>query len=118
VYSTEVENALANHPAIQQVAVIGITNEQWGEAVHAAVVLRTGEVVTEEELTAHARLWIAGYKVPKTIEFRSELLPLSGAMKVLKRELRPVLGRQGAHHQLGGPTTDVNQIIRGRGEQT
>jgi long-chain acyl-CoA synthetase len=45
-------------------------------------------VVTEEELTAHAREWIAGYKVPKTIEFRSEPLPLSGAMKVLKRELR------------------------------
>ena len=47
-----------------------------------------GEVVTEEELTAHAREWIAGYKVPRTIEFRSEPLPLSGAMKVLKRELR------------------------------
>jgi acyl-CoA synthetase (AMP-forming)/AMP-acid ligase II len=88
VYSTEVENALASHPAIQQVAVIGIPHEQWGEAVHAVVVLRPGEVVTEEELTAHAREWIAGYKVPKTIEFRSEPLPLTGAMKVLKRELR------------------------------
>jgi long-chain acyl-CoA synthetase len=88
VYSTEVENALASHPAVQQVAVIGIPYEQWGEAVHAVVVLCSGEVVTEEELTAHAREWIAGYKVPKTIEFRSEPLPLSGAMKVLKRELR------------------------------
>jgi long-chain acyl-CoA synthetase len=46
------------------------------------------EAVSEEELTAHAREWIAGYKVPKTIEFRSEPLPLAGAMKVLKRELR------------------------------
>jgi long-chain acyl-CoA synthetase len=45
-------------------------------------------VATEKELTAHAREWIAGYKVPKTIEFRSEPLPLSGAMKVLKHELR------------------------------
>jgi long-chain acyl-CoA synthetase len=88
VYSTEVENALASHPAIQQVAVIGIPHEQWGEAVRAVVVLCSGEVVTEEELTAHAREWIAGYKVPKTIEFRSEPLPLSGAMKVLKPELR------------------------------
>ena len=88
VYSTEVENALASHPAVQQVAVIGIPHEQWGEAVHAVVVLRTGQVVTEQELTVHAREWIAGYKVPKTIEFRSEPLPLSGAMKVLKRELR------------------------------
>ena len=88
VYSTEVENALASHPAVQQVAVIGIPDDQWGEAVHAVVVLRTGQVVTEQELTDHAREWIAGYKVPKTIEFRSEPLPLSGAMKVLKRELR------------------------------
>ena len=88
VYSTEVENALASHPAVQQVAVIGIPHEEWGEAVHAVVVLRTGRAVSQEELTAHAREWIAGYKVPKTIEFRSEPLPLSGAMKVLKRELR------------------------------
>lgn len=48
VYSTEVENALASHPAVQQVAVIGIPHEQWGEAVHAVVVLCSGEVVTEE----------------------------------------------------------------------
>jgi len=88
VYSIEVENALASHPAVQQVAVIGIPDEQWGEAVHAVVVLRAGHVVAEEELTAYARESIAGYKVPKTIEIRSEPLPLSGAMKVLKRELR------------------------------
>ncbi len=88
VYSSEVENALAGHPAVQQVAVIGIPHEQWGEAVHAVVVLRDGHVVTEEELTVHAREWIAGYKLPKSIEFRTEPLPLSGAMKVLKRELR------------------------------
>ena len=88
VYSTEVENALASHPAVEQVAVIGIPDEHWGEAVHAVVVLRSGQVVSEEELKAHAREWIAGYKVPKTIEFRSDPLPLSGAMKVLKRELR------------------------------
>lgn len=79
VYSTEVENARASHPAIQQVTVIGIRNKQWGEAVHAVVVLRTGEVVTEEELTAHVRRWLAGQKVPKTVGFRSETLPLSGA---------------------------------------
>jgi long-chain acyl-CoA synthetase len=88
VYSTEVENALASHPAVQQVAVIGIPHQRWGEAVHAVVVLRDGQTVTAPELTAHAREWIAGYKVPKTIEFRAEPLPLSGAMKVLKRELR------------------------------
>jgi long-chain acyl-CoA synthetase len=91
VYSTEVENALATHPAVLQVAVIGIPHERWGEAVHAIVVLRPeadAEATTEEILIAHAREYIAGYKLPKSVEFRSEPLPLSGAMKVLKRELR------------------------------
>ncbi len=88
VYSTEVENALASHPAVLQVAVIGIPSEQWGEAVHAIVVLREGAGVTETELIDHTRAWIAGYKVPKSIDFRAEPLPLSGAMKVLKKDLR------------------------------
>ena len=88
VYSTEVENALASHPAVLQVAVIGIPSDQWGEAVHAIVVLREGASATEDELIAHARESIAGYKVPKSVEFRTEPLPLSGAMKVLKKDLR------------------------------
>ncbi|HAP76537.1 MAG TPA: hypothetical protein DCR14_10680 [Acidimicrobiaceae bacterium] len=88
VYSTEVENALASHPAVLQVAVIGIPSEQWGEAVHAIVVLREGAEATEKELIDHAREWIAGYKLPKSVEFRTEPLPLSGAMKVLKKDLR------------------------------
>ena len=88
VYSVEVENAIASHPSVAQVAVIGIPSEKWGEAVHAIVVVRDGETITETEIIEHAREWIAGYKVPKSIEFRSEPLPLSGAMKVLKRELR------------------------------
>ena len=88
VYSLEVENALASHPAVLQVAVIGIPDEQWGEAVHAVVVVGADGAVTEEELVACARESIAGYKVPKSFELRTEPLPLSGAMKVLKRELR------------------------------
>ena len=88
VYSVEVENALASHPAVVQVAVIGIPSEKWGEAVHAIVVLRPGAEVTEAELIEHTREWIAGFKVPKSIEFRTEPLPLSGAMKVLKKDLR------------------------------
>ena len=88
VYSTEVENAIAKHPDVVQVAVIGIPNEQWGEAVHAIVVPREGAEPTAEAIIAHTREWIAGYKVPKSVEFRSEPLPLSGAMKVLKRDLR------------------------------
>ena len=88
VYSTEVEQALAAHPAVAQVAVIGVPDDTWGEAVHAVVVLHPGAEVSEAELIAHARGLIAGYKAPKAVTFRTEPLPLSGAMKVLKRELR------------------------------
>jgi long-chain acyl-CoA synthetase len=88
VYSTEVENAITDHPAVAQAAVIGIPDEQWGEAVHAVVVLHLGQEVSEQDLRQHVRHQIAGYKVPKSIEFRTDALPLSGALKVLKRELR------------------------------
>jgi len=88
VYSAEVENALSSHPAVAQVAVIGVPSDQWGEAVHAVVVLKPGVEATEDELKGWARDRIAGYKVPKSVEFRDEPLPLSGAMKILKRELR------------------------------
>ncbi len=88
VYSTEVENAIASHPAVAQVAVIGIPDDVWGEAVHAIVVLKPDFVATQEDIIGHARSEIAGYKVPKSVEFRAEPLPLSGAMKVLKRDLR------------------------------
>jgi acyl-CoA synthetase (AMP-forming)/AMP-acid ligase II len=88
VYSIEVENAISTHPAVAQVAVIGIPHPTWGEQVHAIVVLHPGSEATGEELQQHARKTIAGYKVPKSIEFRSEPIPLSGALKPLKRELR------------------------------
>src|SRR4051812_42883247 len=88
VYSIEVENAISTHPAVAQVAVIGIPHETWGEQVHAIVVLNPGATATEEELKEHARQTIGGFKVPKSIEFRTEPIPLSGAMKPLKRELR------------------------------
>ncbi len=88
VYSVEVENAISNHPAVAQVAVIGIPHDTWGEAVHAVVVTNDGHTITEEIIIAHARESIAGYKVPKSVEFRTDPLPLSGAMKVLKKDLR------------------------------
>jgi acyl-CoA synthetase (AMP-forming)/AMP-acid ligase II len=88
VYSAEVENAIASHPDVAQVAVIGIPSEQWGEAVLALVVRRPGGTATADDIKAWARERIAGYKVPKSVEFRTEPLPLSGAMKILKRELR------------------------------
>jgi acyl-CoA synthetase (AMP-forming)/AMP-acid ligase II len=88
VYSAEVENAIASHPCVGQVAVIGVPSKQWGEEVLAIVVPREGTEVTADEIKAWARERIAGYKVPKSVEFRSEPFPLSGAMKILKRELR------------------------------
>jgi long-chain acyl-CoA synthetase len=88
VYSAEVESAIASHAAVEQVAVIGIPDERWGEAVHAVIVCKEGTSVTEAEIKEHVRERIAGYKIPKSVEFRDEPLPLSGAMKVLKRELR------------------------------
>jgi long-chain acyl-CoA synthetase len=87
IYSAEVENIIARHDAVVMCAVIGIPHEQWGEAVHAVVVRKAGAPVDEDGLRAHCREFIAGYKCPKTIEFRSEL-PLSGAGKILKRDLR------------------------------
>ena len=88
VYSSEVESALSTHPAVADVAVIGIPSEEWGEAVHAVVVVRDGAEVTEDELIAYARESIAGYKVPRSVTLRAEPLPVSGAGKTLKRELR------------------------------
>jgi long-chain acyl-CoA synthetase len=88
VYSIEVENAISTHPAVEQVAVIGIPHPVWGEQVHAIVVFHDGLTATEEELKEHARAIIAGYKVPKSFEFRTDPIPLSGALKPLKQELR------------------------------
>jgi long-chain acyl-CoA synthetase len=88
VFTTEVENAVISHEAVQDVAVIGIPHPEWGEAVHAIVILHPGQSVTEDELIAHCRERIAGYKLPKSFSFRDEPLPLSGAGKVLKTELR------------------------------
>jgi acyl-CoA synthetase (AMP-forming)/AMP-acid ligase II len=87
VYSAEVENAVARHPAVAQCAVIGVPDPDWGERVHAVVVLRPGATLTAGELREHAKTLIAGYKAPRSMEL-ADALPLSGAGKVLKRELR------------------------------
>jgi acyl-CoA synthetase (AMP-forming)/AMP-acid ligase II len=87
VYSAEVETALSTHPAVAQAAIIALPDDKWGERVHAVVILRPGEAATPEELTAHCRATIAGYKVPRSYDF-VDALPLSGAGKVLKNILR------------------------------
>jgi acyl-CoA synthetase (AMP-forming)/AMP-acid ligase II len=88
VYSVEVEDALYRHQAVAEAAVFGVPDETWGEAVQAVVVLHTPDGVTAEELRAHCRGLIAGFKVPKRIEISVEPLPKSGPGKILKRVLR------------------------------
>ncbi|HDR8982688.1 long-chain-fatty-acid--CoA ligase [Burkholderia vietnamiensis] len=87
VYSAEVENAIARMPQVLQSAVVGIPDEQFGERVHAVIVLRAGETLTEDAVVQHCRDLIAGYKVPRSVEFR-DTLPTSAAGKLLKHELR------------------------------
>ncbi|SDN10425.1 long-chain-fatty-acid--CoA ligase [Afipia sp. GAS231] len=88
VYSMEVENTIAQHPAVSQCAVIGIPSEQWGETVHAFVIPKEGAQVNAAEIVAFCKDRIAHYKCPRSIDIRTEPFPLSGAGKVLKRELR------------------------------
>lgn len=88
VYSVEVEAALHEHEGVLEAAVIGIPHEEWGEAVHAVVVLRPGAQIVEEELIVHCHERIANYKCPKSISFVEDQLPKSGAGKILKRDLR------------------------------
>ena len=86
IYSTEVENALSSHPAVEEVAVFGVPDPHWGEAVYAVVVCQTD--VTVDELMAHCRTRIAGFKVPRHIELHTDPLPKSAAGKILKRDMR------------------------------
>jgi acyl-CoA synthetase (AMP-forming)/AMP-acid ligase II len=88
VYCVEVENAVTKYPAVSQCAVIGIPDEKWGEAVHALVILKPGQGATEADIIDHCKTLIANYKCPRGVEFRTDPFPLSGAGKVLKRELR------------------------------
>ena len=87
VYSAEVENVIAQHPAVAACAVIGIPSEQWGESVHAIVVLKPGADAGAEALIGHCKQQIAHYKCPRSVDFVAQL-PLSGAGKILKSVLR------------------------------
>jgi long-chain acyl-CoA synthetase len=86
IYSTEVEDALGSYPGVEEVAAFGVPDPRWGESVYAVVFSR--QEITPGELTAHCRERIAGFKVPRHIELRTEPLPKSAAGKILKRELR------------------------------
>ena len=87
IYPREVEDALVTHPAVADVAVIGLPHAIWGEQVAACLVLRPGCSVTEAELDAHCRIGLGGYKIPRQYTF-VDALPRNASGKVLKRELR------------------------------
>ncbi|MFT3804480.1 MAG: AMP-binding protein [Burkholderiaceae bacterium] len=87
VYSTEVENAVLSLDGVAACAVIGVPDERWGERVHAIVVLQPGRRIDAEQVIAHCRSRMASYKRPRSVEFRAEL-PISGAGKLLKYQLR------------------------------
>ena len=88
VYSAEVEEALYAHPAVAECAVIGVPDDTWGERVHAIVRLKPDMHATEAELIASCHARIANYKCPRSVTIQTEPLPLSGAGKILKAELR------------------------------
>ena len=87
VYPAEVENVLASHPAIGEVAVIGVPHERWGESVKAIVVKKPGIETTAPEIIAFAKERLAGYKCPTSVDF-TDLLPRNPSGKVLKKDLR------------------------------
>jgi acyl-CoA synthetase (AMP-forming)/AMP-acid ligase II len=87
VYSIEVENVVAKHPAVAQVAVIGLPDQHWGERVHAVAALNPGAALDLDDLREFCKQEIAGYKAPRSLEIVTEF-PLSGAGKILKRTLR------------------------------
>jgi hypothetical protein len=82
------ENAISLLEDVAEVAVIGVPDEQWGERVHAIIVPKRGTNLTAERVLEHCREQIASYKCPRSVDFQTAPLPLSGVGKVLKRELR------------------------------
>ncbi len=87
VYPAEVENAVYGHPAVAEVAVIGVPDEKWGESVKAMVVLKPGAAATPADIIKWARERIAAYKSPKSVDF-IDALPRNASGKILRRELR------------------------------
>ena len=87
VYPAEVENAIFGHPGVADVAVIGVPDEKWGEAVKAIIVAKEGENPSAEDIIAWARERIAGYKLPKSVDY-IDALPRNPSGKILRKDLR------------------------------
>jgi acyl-CoA synthetase (AMP-forming)/AMP-acid ligase II len=94
VFPSEVENVIGAHPAIKYVAVIGIPHEKWGESVKAVVTLHQGKAATDKELIEFCRGKIAGYKIPKSVDFiKDNEMPMTPTGKILHRILREKYGK-------------------------
>jgi len=87
IYPREIEEVLVQHPAVREVAVIGVPDEKWGESVKAVVSLAPHHTVTEDELINYCKARLASYKKPKSVDFIEEI-PKNNYGKVMKRELR------------------------------
>jgi acyl-CoA synthetase (AMP-forming)/AMP-acid ligase II len=87
VYPAEVESAIYGHPDVADVAVIGVPDEKWGEAVKAMVVCKPGRTPSQDDIIAFARTRIANFKAPKSVDF-IDALPRNASGKILRRELR------------------------------
>ena len=87
IYPREIEEVIVQHPAVREVAVIGVPDPAWGEAIKAVVSLVPGEEVTEEQLIDFCRDHIASYKKPKSVDFVNEI-PKNNNGKIVKKELR------------------------------
>jgi acyl-CoA synthetase (AMP-forming)/AMP-acid ligase II len=87
VYPIEIEHVVSAHDDVLDVAVIGVPDDRWGEAVKAVVSLRSGAKVTERDILQFCRGKLAGYKMPKSVDF-IQTIPRNASGKILKKELR------------------------------
>ncbi|MCU1311431.1 MAG: AMP-dependent synthetase and ligase [Candidatus Angelobacter sp.] len=90
VYPAEIEKLLVRHPKVSEVAVIGVPNEKWGEVGAAAVILKSGQSATEEEIVAYCQSQIAKFKIPRSVHFVKSL-PRTVTQKVQKQELKRII---------------------------
>ena len=92
VFPEEVENVIIRHRAVAEVAVFDVSDKKWGQMICAAVVLKTGESVTAEEITGHCRQYLSGFQVPKKVHFMDRLPVTESQLKISKITLREMFG--------------------------